>query len=62
MTNQSDIELLISGNERSTKEDFKGAINEYTKSIDINPDNYISFNNRGIARQSLGDSFLQRKD
>ena len=37
------------------KEDFYGAIADYTKAIEINPNFKSAFKNRSIAKEMIGD-------
>ena len=37
--------------------DFYGAIKDYTKSIELNPNNYRAFSNRGLAKDQLEDFY-----
>ncbi len=43
------------GLEKYEAGNYQGAIDDYTKAIEINPQNAIAYNNRGIARFKLGD-------
>jgi len=38
--------------------DYRGAIQDYDKSIELNPSYAFAYNNRGIAKDELGDSDL----
>lgn len=42
------------GNAKSKLQDYKGAIEDFTKSIELYPDS-DAYNNRGIAKARLGD-------
>ena len=42
--------------------DYRGAIKDYTKAIDLNPDYATAYNNRGVAKSSLGDKEGAIKD
>ncbi len=44
-----------SGFNRLKKGDYRGAIEDFNKAIEIDPNNSDNFNNRGIARSELGD-------
>ncbi len=45
------IEVLLN----ITLKDYKGAIEDYTKAIDINPDHSNAYNNRGLSKYNLKD-------
>ncbi|AFW95420.1 TPR repeat-containing protein [Anabaena sp. 90] len=52
----SDIDKYISlGNECFNKKDYKGAIDDWTQAININPNYAKAYFNRGLARYHLGD-------
>ena len=36
-------------------EDYKGAIEDYTKAIEINPNYSNAYKNRGASKENLGD-------
>jgi tetratricopeptide (TPR) repeat protein len=44
------------GNECLDKEDYEGAINNYTQAIKINPNHAIAYNHRGVARFQSEDN------
>ena len=53
----SDADKYISlGHECFDKKDYKGAIDNYTQAIKINPNDANSYCNRGTARSELGDN------
>jgi tetratricopeptide (TPR) repeat protein len=53
----SDADKYISlGNECLNKEDYKGAIDNWTQAIKINPNYAIAYFNRGIAHSKLGNN------
>ena len=41
--------------EKSDKGDYYGAISDYTKAIEINPNDADAYNNRGVAKYDLKD-------
>ena len=45
-----------SAEQKFEKGDFKGAIADYTKAIEINPQYSEAYINRGIAKSDLGDT------
>lgn len=47
--------LFVRGRQRQSKGDFKGAIRDFTKAIELNPDNVEAYANRGVAREASGD-------
>ena len=52
---QNAIYFYNSGNDKLDQKDFKGASEEYTKAIELNPNKPEFFMNRGIAKSELGD-------
>ena len=48
-------EYLYSGNEKYDSEDFSGAIADYTKSIELDPDYTYAYLRRGLAKYYLKD-------
>ena len=44
-----------SGTEKYWKGDYQGAVADYTKAIDINPQNSNAYSNRGAAKHDLKD-------
>ena len=44
-----------SGKAKSNLEDYRGAIQDYTKAIELNPNHTYAYNNRGIAKVELED-------
>ena len=48
-------QYLDSGCDKDDKKDFKGAIEDYTKAIVIDPDYSDAYANRGCAKEELGD-------
>jgi len=51
---QTADEYFYSAYEKQNLKDYYGAISDYTKAIELNP-NYISYNNRGVAKGELKD-------
>ena len=47
--------LLKQGNAKLVKEDYQGAIGDFTKAIQLDPNYAIAYNNRGLAKYELGD-------
>ncbi|MDC0165899.1 tetratricopeptide repeat protein, partial [Synechococcus sp. AH-558-M21] len=43
------------GNAKSNLNDYQGAIADYGKSIEINPQYATAYKNRGIAKEDIGD-------
>ena len=41
--------------EKAEKGDHYGAISDYTKAIEINPDYAVAYSNRGISKETLGN-------
>jgi tetratricopeptide (TPR) repeat protein len=53
----SDADKYFSlGHECFNKKDYKGAIDDWTQAININPNYAGAYNNRGITRSELGDN------
>ena len=42
--------------EKQNASDFLGAVSDYNKAIEINPNNSSAYNNRGTAKYKLGDN------
>ena len=42
------------GNEKRDQKDFEGAIRDYDKAIEINPQYAYAYNNRGLSKNNLG--------
>jgi protein O-mannosyl-transferase len=57
--NRSDVDMAIGyffrGNIRDLSQDMHGALNDFTKAIELNPSYTMAYNNRGIIRGSLQD-------
>jgi tetratricopeptide (TPR) repeat protein len=49
------LNFYNNGNSKKKAKDFKGAIQDFTKAIEINPKYSSAYNNRGSARGSLSD-------
>ncbi|MEO0536487.1 MAG: tetratricopeptide repeat protein, partial [Cyanobacteria bacterium P01_A01_bin.123] len=49
-------EYYEDGNAKRDSENYQGAIDDYTKAIELNPDYADAYNNRGIAKRALGDN------
>ena len=49
------INFYNSGVEKHKEDDFQGAIDNYTKTIQVNPKNTDAYNNRGLVKDGLGD-------
>ena len=52
---QSADTYFNNGNEKSRSGDFLGAIDAYSKAIQINPQDFKSFSNRALAKAQLND-------
>ena len=52
---QSDEEFYNSGRSKDNLNDYKGAIADYTKAIELNPNFTDAYVNRGIDKHRLGD-------
>ena len=46
---------LESGNTKYNQQDYKGAIQDYNKAIELNPSDAEAYNNRGVAKGKLQD-------
>lgn len=57
--NRSDVDVSIGyffrGNIRDLSEDMQGALNDFSRAIELNPSYTMAYNNRGIIRGSLQD-------
>ena len=57
--NRSDVDVSIGyffrGNIRDLSQDMQGALNDFSKAIELNPSYTMAYNNRGIIRGSLQD-------
>ena len=42
--------------------DYEGAITNYTKVIELEPDNYVAYMNRGWSKGNLGDQYAAISD
>ena len=49
-------DFLLQGNEKYKKRDYQAAIQAFSQAIVLNPNYAQAYNNRGIARRTLGDS------
>ena len=52
---QTDTEYFDSGNDKAEAKDYYGAISDYTKAIEINPNNNEAYMNRGLSKADLND-------
>jgi tetratricopeptide (TPR) repeat protein len=53
--NHKEEDYYKAGLAKYESEDYKGAIVDYTKAIEINPDNAETYYNRGLAKDDLED-------
>jgi protein O-mannosyl-transferase len=57
--NRSDVDVSIGyffrGNIRDLSQDMQGALNDFSRAIELNPSYTMAYNNRGIIRGSLQD-------
>jgi len=51
---QTAEEFFEKGNVKDYLQDYSGAISDYNKAIEINPDYAEAYSNRGIAKINLG--------
>ncbi len=49
------LDYYNSGEEKNDSGDYQGAIEDYTKAIEIETENYESYVNRGKAKECIGD-------
>ena len=54
-TNPFETQYLNQGVEKHKAGNYQGAIDDWSKAIEINPQNAIAYNNRGSAKDDLGD-------
>ena len=52
---QSDVDWFRSGEKKYSNGDYRGAINDFTKAIDINPQFESAYRLRGFSRDNLDD-------
>lgn len=50
------VALIDRGNAKCRNQDYTGAIADYTSALEIDPDNSIAYNNRGVAKDGIEDS------
>ena len=54
---QTATEYFKSGYDKAAAKDYYGAISDYNKSIEINPNNADAYYNRGISKSDLKDYY-----
>ena len=54
-TNPLATNFYNSGVEKYEKDDYQGAIADWSKAIEINPQDAYAYDNRGITRELIGD-------
>ena len=54
---QTAKEYFESGNDKAAAKDYNGAISDYTKSIELDPNYAYAYNNRGISKRNLKDDY-----
>jgi uncharacterized protein (TIGR02145 family) len=59
---QSDIDYYMRGNAKLALQDMNGAINDYSKAIELNPLNYKAYYNRGLTYQRIDQCDLAIAD
>ena len=52
---QTSIEYNNSGSSKYKLEDYRGAIQDYNKAIELDPEFKDAYNNRGFCKYQLGD-------
>ena len=52
---QSAEDFIYQGNTKGKLGDLYGAITDYTKAIEINPNSFVAYNNRGLSKLQLKD-------
>ena len=52
---QTAEEYFNSGYDKAEAKDFYGAISDYTKAIELDPNYANAYNNRGASKENLGD-------
>ena len=52
---QTAEEYVNSGNQKYEAKDYYGAISDYNKAIELDPNNALDYSNRGISKENLGD-------
>jgi len=49
------LRYFESGNDKFAAKDYYGAISDFTKAIELNPNYTDAYSNRGISKENLGD-------
>ena len=57
---QTAKDYFISGNQKDKAGDTKGAIIDFTKSIELDSTRYQTYNNRGISKNNMGDTIFTK--
>ena len=52
---QTAKEYFESGNDKAAAKDYNGAISDYTKAIELDPNYASAYDNRSITKEKLGD-------
>ena len=52
---QTAQEYFYSGLDKAEAKDYNGAISDYTKAIELDPNDVDAYSNRGISKENLGD-------
>ena len=52
---QTAAEYYSSGNDKAEAKDFYGAISDYNKAIELNPNKVNAYRNRGISKELIED-------
>ena len=52
---QSAEDFIYQGYTKGKLGDLYGAITDYTKAIEINPNSFVAYNNRGLSKLQLKD-------
>ena len=52
---QTTEDYFVSGYEKAEAKDYNGAVSDYTKAIELNPNDAEAYSNRGEAKNLLGD-------
>lgn len=59
---ESADEYFYKGLEKAKRKDRYGAIADYSKAIELNPNDYLYYYNRGVSRDKLNDFYGAMKD
>ena len=59
---QDSTYYLKKGKKKASAGDFRGAIQEYTKAIQLDPESYLAYCNRSMAKSNINEDFGALQD